>query len=79
MFVMGHMSLNHVYRQIENAPDKVDITGNSLQSKQVKTIVDILLCRGTNGAGHESKVICRCILDAVVLTSAAYGLLLECT
>lgn len=27
VFVMGHMSVNHIYRQFANAPDKVDITG----------------------------------------------------
>ena len=27
IFVMGHMSVNHLYRQFINAPDKVDITG----------------------------------------------------
>ncbi len=27
VFVMGHMSVNHLYRQFVNAPDKVDITG----------------------------------------------------
>ncbi|KAI4215073.1 MAG: hypothetical protein LQ351_002388 [Letrouitia transgressa] len=27
VFVMGHMSVSHVYRQFANAPDKVDITG----------------------------------------------------
>ncbi|MCJ1304937.1 lysophospholipid acyltransferase, partial [Hypocenomyce scalaris] len=27
VFVMGHMSVNHFYRQIANAPDKIDITG----------------------------------------------------
>ena len=27
VFIMGHMSVNHVYRQFANAPDKVDITG----------------------------------------------------
>ena len=26
-FVMGHMSVSHIYRQFANAPDKVDITG----------------------------------------------------
>ena len=56
VFVMGHMSVNHFYRQIANAPDKIDITGNSRQSKQVKTIANVLYCRGADGAGHESKV-----------------------
>ena len=27
VFVMGHMSVSHVYRQFANAPEKVDITG----------------------------------------------------
>ncbi|KAL9133265.1 MAG: hypothetical protein Q9175_005558 [Cornicularia normoerica] len=27
VFIMGHMSVNHIYRQFANAPDKVDITG----------------------------------------------------
>lgn len=27
VFLMGHMSINHVIRQTLNAPDKVDITG----------------------------------------------------
>ena len=27
VFLMGHMSVNHIYRQFINAPDKVDITG----------------------------------------------------
>lgn len=27
VFVMGHMSINHAYRQFVNAPNKVDITG----------------------------------------------------
>jgi hypothetical protein len=27
IFLMGHMSVNHIYRQIANAPSVVDITG----------------------------------------------------
>ena len=27
VFLMGHLSVNHIYRQSANAPDKVDITG----------------------------------------------------
>ncbi|KAL8941895.1 MAG: hypothetical protein Q9211_001629 [Gyalolechia sp. 1 TL-2023] len=27
VFLMGHMSISHIYRQFANAPDKVDITG----------------------------------------------------
>ncbi|KAL8756848.1 MAG: hypothetical protein Q9199_002658 [Rusavskia elegans] len=27
VFLMGHMSINHIYRQFANTPDKVDITG----------------------------------------------------
>jgi lysophospholipid acyltransferase len=27
VFLMGHMSFNHIYRQIESAPEKVDVTG----------------------------------------------------
>ncbi|KAI9810983.1 MAG: lysophospholipid acyltransferase [Pycnora praestabilis] len=27
IFLMGHLSVNHIYRQFINAPDKVDITG----------------------------------------------------
>ena len=27
VFIMGHMSVNHIYRQSANAPGKVDITG----------------------------------------------------
>ncbi|KAL9048269.1 MAG: hypothetical protein Q9206_006131, partial [Seirophora lacunosa] len=27
VFLMGHMSISHIYRQSANAPDKVDITG----------------------------------------------------
>ncbi|KAI9697929.1 MAG: lysophospholipid acyltransferase [Candelina mexicana] len=27
LFLMGHMSVNHIYRQFINAPDRVDITG----------------------------------------------------
>lgn len=29
VFIMGHMSVNHVHRQFANAPEKVDITGAS--------------------------------------------------
>ena len=29
VFLMGHMSVNHVYRQFVNAPEKIDITGQS--------------------------------------------------
>ena len=35
VFVMGHMSINHIYRQFANTPDKVDITGK-LRSKLVR-------------------------------------------
>ena len=31
VFVMGHMSVSHIYRQFANAPDKVDITGAFLR------------------------------------------------
>ena len=27
IFLMGHMSINHIYRQSANAPEKVDVTG----------------------------------------------------
>ena len=27
VFIMGHMSVNHIHRQFANAPEKVDITG----------------------------------------------------
>ncbi|KAL8802181.1 MAG: hypothetical protein Q9182_003970 [Xanthomendoza sp. 2 TL-2023] len=27
IFVMGHMSINHIYRQLANTPDQVDVTG----------------------------------------------------
>lgn len=56
VFVMGHMSVNHVYRQIANSPDKIDITGNPPQYKHGKTIFDICYYRSTNGAGHESRL-----------------------
>lgn len=36
VFVMGHMSVNHIYRQFANMPDKVDITGK-LSSKLQKS------------------------------------------
>ena len=29
VFIMGHMSVNHIHRQFANAPEKVDITGAS--------------------------------------------------
>ena len=29
VFLMGHMSINHIKRQFINAPEKVDITGKS--------------------------------------------------
>lgn len=35
VFVMGHMSINHIYRQFANTPDKVDITGK-LRSERSK-------------------------------------------
>ncbi len=35
VFVMGHMSINHIYRQFANTPDKVDITGK-LGSKHTR-------------------------------------------
>lgn len=36
VFVMGHMSVNHLYRQIANAPDKIDITGSPPHYKKSK-------------------------------------------
>ena len=29
VFIMGHMSVNHIHRQFADAPEKVDITGAS--------------------------------------------------
>ena len=31
VFLMGHMSINHIYRQYANTPTVVDITGKSEQ------------------------------------------------
>ena len=31
VFLMGHMSINHVHRQSVNAPDKVDVTGRPVK------------------------------------------------
>lgn len=38
VFVMGHMSINHVHRQIASAPDQVDITGSPPHYKKSKGI-----------------------------------------
>ena len=27
VFLMGHMSMNHIYRQFANTPDQIDVTG----------------------------------------------------
>lgn len=37
VFVMGHMSINHIYRQFANAPDMVDITGKPRSSTRRAT------------------------------------------
>ena len=39
VFLMGHMSINHLHRQFVNAPDKVDITG---QLASVYIIISVL-------------------------------------
>ena len=34
VFVMGHMSVNHVLRQMADAPDVVDVTGTCQEAKR---------------------------------------------
>ena len=43
VFIMGHMSVSHIYRQFANAPDKVDITGAF-----VRMILKIETCLPSN-------------------------------
>lgn len=52
-FLMGHMSVNHIYRQLANTPQEVDITGQfwHLQGRQAE-IGD----RCTNGSCNEGKI-----------------------
>lgn len=54
VFVMGHMSVNHIHRQFANAPSKVDITGAF-----ARMTLSIEACsphtRGANGVGHEGE------------------------
>ena len=42
VFLMGHMSVNHIYRQFANDPSKVDITGGYKDiGRQSGTDVDV--------------------------------------
>jgi hypothetical protein len=56
VFLMGHMSVNHIYRQIQNNPSVVDITG-TYDSQYISTLGPLtFVSRSTNGYAHEGKL-----------------------
>lgn len=52
VFLMGHMSINHIHRQNINAPDKVDVTGEYFQEPSTY-YANRQIIRGPDGVDHE--------------------------
>ena len=76
VFLMGHMSVNHIYRQFENAPDRVDITGESEPKSHIRVELTMVLDRGPNGFGDEGMTYPLGPFNSLI-NCLAYGILLE--